>query len=49
MCGIATKFVACLLSEQQQENLSTCGRTFKGGFKGTQDFLKIITGDEMWV
>jgi hypothetical protein len=38
MRGIATKFVACLLSEQQQENMSTHGRTFKGGLKGTRDF-----------
>jgi hypothetical protein len=46
--------MACLLSEQQQqqqqENMSTHGRSFKGGLKGTWGFLLMInTGDEMWV
>jgi len=39
MCGTATKFVACLLSEQQRENLSARGRTLKGGLKGTLGFF----------
>jgi hypothetical protein len=42
--------MVCLLSKQQQENMSTSGRTFKRSWKGTLGFLlKIIADDKMWV
>jgi hypothetical protein len=40
MCGIATKFVARLLSEQQRENMSTRGRALTGGLKVSRDFFE---------
>ena len=50
MCCISTKFVPCLLTDNQKENRILISQELLANANGNENFLKkIITGDEMWV